>query len=1649
MQRREQQSPKASWRKSTRKAATGVAATPEFGVQGRSRRNLIFQVSGLTALALLLGLLLIVVLMRRPDRDVPLIVAAVTRSSDDCYVPISPFAYEDVQLWEQWFQQSKQGKRDNPHVAFEGTVGKSTGEMAKAASEETSARGLIDQLTVQGIDRATPGGPNGDMLALFVIAQGMVDGDDAYLFVGDSRPEQKDTWISVDMLFQEVASALEAKDSRAVMFLDANRAGMVWDWGKLDQTFASKCKALAGKYQERLAVIVSCQDGQRSWWDLNQGHSLFARAILQAFAGHQEVDRDGNGITVGEIESFLQAEVSADANRIWGAAQLPTLISEFCDQWEFIATPSWPEKISQFYEDSFVATKEMRLKEMKDRFAKIDDLWKRHNQVRDKTHSPLVTDPLRWSILEKRLARLDQLAIAGSGPALDFANTLDECNKLLKAFSYGPDAVRAESFPELRLGDYFHSLPVLNDKDFQAVFDEWSKKADINDNPFGLATSEDREVKLTSSLWKWLLDGQRGSNASVGIANALLSENNVGLSDSPEINYLETHLIRLLAADDLGHVGSGYIDRILSLHDQSRAAIFPDDVRAAFWIRPDTMEFDDARMKLVDRMLGLGNAGKFEADLQSINGRFRDLVASGQTMSEAYLVRDQMLHEMPRIAETLMADEGAPVRDKEEVARLLKSATEATRILKESLRLIDVFDDEEKLTARRQAIKQAAMNASEIRHGLDTKLVDRANEALQSSGAGRGFRQAVALLTGSGLSDAELRSEIHTRVENVSAAQDPGGIESSGNPSSDMLSKPDEDEPMQALIDGWHPWTYWLERIHLSGRDGTVNELGKSGKGLIAQGNVIRSTITSLQDQTYDDIGKYPEKSSSEGKPLAEVRHQVEDLDLRLRSELFVLDQVDQAINEATSDRFNLDVQLFLMDHARRTMNEFWCDSRFDAKPYFAKAAANLIDIDAFPKMKSRVLDGIILSDQLEERKSIALDGNVLRAISDRKEKDLESIQEAKQIDFALEVPEFLPGGLASVYAPPKTRRLISTAAGQGSASSSHVEIPVPGSLSADNSRIAVKTFFRGLRRDGGLVAIPLGDPDTIVFQLPDYGPPKAVVRAEKQHMNAVLVFDCSDSMTVQRMNEAKGAVTKLIDKLPNESMVGLVMFGHRYMWRTELNKAGQPIPMRDRNKSGPRQYKTENGKSMIREDDSIPDNPNFDVEEIAPMQRLDANSPDGQARDHRTYLRNQINSAVATGMTPTYQAIDMAYKSLRRSRVTGRIIVVTDGDPNLSPPDFEPYRAKAIAQFKRADPEILSIIFYADRLKDQGFADAFPGRISKAAVGKLTEVLEGMIPDEEVTWNLASSNSRESAKGKFGEPVVIDNWPPGNGVVKGRRLAEPVKYDVAAILGKGERKTAPVRVDGGEAVQLEWTNDRLGHVPYIDQYKQELFDPLNVPADSLYNVYVGRARPDGSGTLNVQVAIEKKVQHEFTPRPSDIWIDIVAQDPDGDHRYSITIPEFAANEPIPILQCQIRNWPDVKAASIDVWFRMDGGRAEPKEISISDDEPASFGNAKIRVKRETKQHADGIYHVTVTESYRDPGDMNSLRVLPEPLPEKAVFEFFRAKPTGESSASENRVRRTFRYREKPKDETLWFTEKHQIEDKAIHARGELRIHTD
>ena len=192
------------------------------------------------------------------------------------------------------------------------------------------------------------------------------------------------------------------------------------------------------------------------------------------------------------------------------------------------------------------------------------------------------------------------------------------------------------------------------------------------------------------------------------------------------------------------------------------------------------------------------------------------------------------------------------------------------------------------------------------------------------------------------------------------------------------------------------------------------------------------------------------------------------------------------------------------------------------------------------------------------------------------------------------------------------------------------------------------------------------------------------------------------------------------------------------------------------------------------------------------------------------------------------------------------------------------------------------------------------------------------------------------------------------------------------------------------------------------------------------------------------------RTSRSLPPRPSDLWIDITAQDTDGEHRYSITIPEIVPGQPVPLVQCRINNWPDVSKANIDVWLRIDDSEAEQQQLPIADGSPTTFAGAKIRVNRDSREHPDGNYHVVVTESYDDPSKLNSIRVLPDPLPEKAMIEVFRPRKTDTSdSPPSNVVKRTFRYQEKPDQLDLWVSEKRQITKDAIYARGELRVQLD
>ena len=187
---------RASWRKSKRSAEP--APTVGIGQASRSRRVLVFKVSALATLVVGLFAIIAWYLLRKPDLDIPLIAVAVTQShgridKDPLFAPPNPFAKEDVHFLQDCFDPSDR----NQSVAFVGDADDQTGSLNTETDDDHVRRSdLIIKLTSQ-LSRATPGGIHGDMIALCVTAQGLVDDGKPYLLAGNSRPDDKKTWVPV------------------------------------------------------------------------------------------------------------------------------------------------------------------------------------------------------------------------------------------------------------------------------------------------------------------------------------------------------------------------------------------------------------------------------------------------------------------------------------------------------------------------------------------------------------------------------------------------------------------------------------------------------------------------------------------------------------------------------------------------------------------------------------------------------------------------------------------------------------------------------------------------------------------------------------------------------------------------------------------------------------------------------------------------------------------------------------------------------------------------------------------------------------------------------------------------------------------------------------------------------------------------------------------------------------------------------------------------------------------------------------------------------------------------------------------------------------------------------------------------------------
>ena len=666
----------------------------------------------------------------------------------------------------------------------------------------------------------------------------------------------------------------------------------------------------------------------------------------------------------------------------------------------------------------------------------------------------------------------------------------------------------------------------------QKELDEaWRKKPTPRNFQFLPYFDNGPEQKLIPILWTWLAD-QSTSAESLVAADGLLAEKSIGQGGGNSVDLVESHLIRLLAAPDLEHVHEARAKTILDLHRASRDTYFTKDVRASFWIRSRASELTQKRMVFVDRLLATDNVSGAGSTQDQIKTKYSDLKKPADTISGAYRLRDEMLHQIPRIAETLLSDIDAFADEERDgdSAKLVHRTTDALQCLRASLKLDDAGEE----PTRREniiEIERRVKTAKDLFAKLQERLSNRADKLRNAGSIDEiNLRRAAALLSGSAVNDAARRDVIRKRMVDIvkklpdyfADRIDADAMDVADQAGAENQQNDTGDHPGLRSGGGQHPWVHWIERTRGSECD-SPQAATSTSESLVQQGEQIRQWLIELKEADYQTVRETPSKRSGKGDRLAAVRSEVERLDTRLRSKSCLMSGRDEKIEIAMSDRFALDAQLFMMVHARRCFQEFWCEAREGEPVFFASAARRLLEPAIFDEMgKERILDGEDLKGLLIESKDATDDQQTLLASPIRAFSGATVNRFAgKPIACELPAPKALPAGDASVTGGTKSLRVNLQRLRD---ESSGISIDVPRDLSDSENVLTLKTFFRGLRREKEIRFDEPPPAKTVVFELPRYDAPAVMVETEnKEFEHTILILDCSKTMDKGGADDTNG----------------------------------------------------------------------------------------------------------------------------------------------------------------------------------------------------------------------------------------------------------------------------------------------------------------------------------------------------------------------------------------------------------------------------------------------------------------------------------------------------------------------------------------------
>ncbi|QDU62430.1 hypothetical protein Pan216_32970 [Planctomycetes bacterium Pan216] len=245
-------------------------------------------------------------------------------------------------------------------------------------------------------------------LIVYFSAHGGADQEGAYLLPQDARiANTSEDRVRMRSVIQRLGKL--PKSLNKILVLDVTDLEVYWPLGMLTNQFARELEAINQEIVDVPNLVVLCASGidERSWASPEWRQTVYGHFFLDGLRGAGDKDRNGR-VSVAELHTFLQQEVSSWVRTNRGATQTPMLLPlgrEGTFRAESIQLAEVPEKFeSETAKDPPRTTIPPEL----------NTAWQKYEQLAKSIPPPSTHSPELWEQYLFVLLRFDELMRQGA-----------------------------------------------------------------------------------------------------------------------------------------------------------------------------------------------------------------------------------------------------------------------------------------------------------------------------------------------------------------------------------------------------------------------------------------------------------------------------------------------------------------------------------------------------------------------------------------------------------------------------------------------------------------------------------------------------------------------------------------------------------------------------------------------------------------------------------------------------------------------------------------------------------------------------------------------------------------------------------------------------------------------------------------------------------------------------------------------------------------------------------------------------------------------------------------------------------------------------------------------------------------------------------